>query len=188
MAINNSVNAGQVGFQSQTSSGVWNGRTLTPGTGINITNQDGTGGNPVISASVFPGGSWQFIETKAFSSNQAIFNTSISSFTELCFICCNANVSVSLAIQVSADNGSTLINMFQGGTTSTTAGLTVTFAASFFVELQNFTGTVPKYVMGNCEQTANNTLNAGIASSAQLNWVRLFSGSTLTGDVNVYGR
>lgn len=51
MAINNAVNAKVQGFQSLNSTtGVWNGRTLTPGTGISITNQDGTGGDPVISA------------------------------------------------------------------------------------------------------------------------------------------
>ena len=51
MALGNYVNAGTTGFQSlNASTGVWNGRSLTPGTGISITNQDGTGGNPVISA------------------------------------------------------------------------------------------------------------------------------------------
>jgi len=51
MAVNNAVNATQTGFQSLNSTtGVWNGRTLTAGTGISITNGDGTGGNPVISA------------------------------------------------------------------------------------------------------------------------------------------
>ena len=51
MALNNSVNATEQGFQSlNTTTGIWNGRSLTPGTGIAITNQDGTGGNPVISS------------------------------------------------------------------------------------------------------------------------------------------
>jgi hypothetical protein len=55
MPLNNAVNAQTQGFQSlNTSTGVWNGRTLTPGTGITITNQDGTGGNPTISASSSP--------------------------------------------------------------------------------------------------------------------------------------
>lgn len=52
MAIANSVNASQQGFQSlNTTTGVWNGRTLIAGTGITITNADGTGGDPVISNS-----------------------------------------------------------------------------------------------------------------------------------------
>lgn len=51
MVLGNSVNASQTGFQSLNSAtGVWNGRSLTPGAGISITNQDGTGGNPVITA------------------------------------------------------------------------------------------------------------------------------------------
>ncbi len=50
MAFNNAVNASQSGFQSITTGGVWNGRTLTAGTGISISNGDGTGGNPVITA------------------------------------------------------------------------------------------------------------------------------------------
>ncbi|MFA7192403.1 MAG: hypothetical protein WC089_03850 [Candidatus Paceibacterota bacterium] len=187
MAINNSVNASQTGMQSQTSTGVWNGRTLTAGAGISIADGDGVAGNPTISASVFPGASWQFIETKAFSSNEAIFNTSINSYTELCFISTNANVSVLMSIQVSADNGSTLINMVQGGTTATTKTVSAA-GASFLVRVENFTGTAPKYVLGDNEQAPNSGLNAGVVSSAQLNWIRLFSGNTLTGDVNVYGR
>lgn len=56
MAIANSVDAGTTGFQSLTSGGIWNGRTLTAGSGINITNGDGTAGNPVISATGGSGG------------------------------------------------------------------------------------------------------------------------------------
>lgn len=49
MALNNAVNAKVTGFQSlNAATGVWNGRTLTPGTNISITNQDGTGGDPVF--------------------------------------------------------------------------------------------------------------------------------------------
>lgn len=51
MAIANAVNATQSGFQSLTTGGVWNGRTLTAGTGISISNGDGISGNPTISAS-----------------------------------------------------------------------------------------------------------------------------------------
>ena len=56
MAIANAVDAGTAGFQSLTSGGIWNGRTLTAGAGINITNGDGTAGNPVISATGGSGG------------------------------------------------------------------------------------------------------------------------------------
>lgn len=48
--FNNAVNANQSGFQSLTSGGVWNGRTLTAGAGISISNADGTAGNPTISS------------------------------------------------------------------------------------------------------------------------------------------
>lgn len=65
MALNNAVNATVTGFQSlNTATGVWNGRSLIPGTGISITNQDGTGGNPVISATggINPGAVVQIID------------------------------------------------------------------------------------------------------------------------------
>lgn len=50
MAFNNPVNAKQTAFQSITTTGVWNGRTLTAGSGISISNGDGISANPVISA------------------------------------------------------------------------------------------------------------------------------------------
>lgn len=54
MALNNAVNAQVQGFQSlNTTTGVWTGRTLTPGAGVGITNGNGTGGNPSISSTVF---------------------------------------------------------------------------------------------------------------------------------------
>lgn len=57
MALGNSVNASTTGFQSlNASTGVWNGRNLVAGTGISITNTDGTGGNPTISATGSSGG------------------------------------------------------------------------------------------------------------------------------------
>ncbi len=50
MALTNPVNANVQGFQSvNTTTGVWSGRTLTAGTGISISNGDGTTGNPTIS-------------------------------------------------------------------------------------------------------------------------------------------
>jgi hypothetical protein len=56
MAFNNAVDASESGFQSITTLGVWHGRTLIAGTGISITNGDGTAGNPVISATGGGGG------------------------------------------------------------------------------------------------------------------------------------
>jgi hypothetical protein len=58
MAFSNSVDATQSGFQSITTGGVWNGRTLTAGAGIAIANGDGTAGNPTISATG-AGFAWQ---------------------------------------------------------------------------------------------------------------------------------
>jgi hypothetical protein len=52
MAITNSVNASSQGYQVlNTSTGVWSGRTFTAGTGIAITNGDGTAGNTTIASS-----------------------------------------------------------------------------------------------------------------------------------------
>lgn len=56
MALANAINAIQTGIQSQTSSGVWNGRTITAGTGISVTNGDGISGNPTIAATGSFGG------------------------------------------------------------------------------------------------------------------------------------
>lgn len=54
MPLGNAVNARVQGFQSlNTATGVWTGRSLTAGAGISITNNDGTGGNPVVSATAF---------------------------------------------------------------------------------------------------------------------------------------
>lgn len=50
MATANSINANQAGVQCLTSAGVWNGRTITAGTGISISNGDGVSGNPTITA------------------------------------------------------------------------------------------------------------------------------------------
>jgi hypothetical protein len=58
MVFNNSLNASSSGFQSVTTGGVWNGRTLTAGAGIAIANGDGTAGNPTISVTG-AGFAWQ---------------------------------------------------------------------------------------------------------------------------------
>lgn len=50
MVLANSVDASQSGFQSLTSAGSFNGRTLIAGNGTSITNGDGTAGNPTISS------------------------------------------------------------------------------------------------------------------------------------------
>lgn len=50
MALANSIDANVTGFQSLNAvTGDWNGRTLQAGTGISITNPDGTAGDPSIS-------------------------------------------------------------------------------------------------------------------------------------------
>ena len=54
MAIANAVNAQTAGVQCLTSAGVWNGRTITAGTGISVSNGDGVSGNPTISATSAP--------------------------------------------------------------------------------------------------------------------------------------
>ena len=59
MAFNNAVDATQSGFQSITTAGVWNGRTLTAGAGIAISNGDGIAGNPVISTTGGGTFAWQ---------------------------------------------------------------------------------------------------------------------------------
>lgn len=46
----NSLNISQTGFQSFDGTATFNGRTLTAGTGITITNANGVSGNPLISA------------------------------------------------------------------------------------------------------------------------------------------
>jgi hypothetical protein len=71
MAVANAVNANQAGFQSLTTGGVWNGRTLTAGTGISVTNGDGTGGNPTISATGSVGGLGQVIVYDDFLGNNS---------------------------------------------------------------------------------------------------------------------
>ena len=51
MALTNPVDASTTGFQSlNAATGVWNGRTLTAGAGISISNGSGTGGNPTITS------------------------------------------------------------------------------------------------------------------------------------------
>jgi len=65
MTFNNAVDATQTGFQSITAGGVWNGRTLTAGTGINITNGDGTAGSPTITNT----GVTTFTNTTAWTPN-----------------------------------------------------------------------------------------------------------------------
>jgi hypothetical protein len=56
MALSNAVNAQTAGVQCLTSAGVWNGRTITAGTGISVSNGDGVSGNPTISATGSSGG------------------------------------------------------------------------------------------------------------------------------------
>jgi hypothetical protein len=48
MILANSLDASASGYQSQTSTGVWNGRTFQATGGITLINPDGTGGNTTI--------------------------------------------------------------------------------------------------------------------------------------------
>lgn len=50
MATNNGINLNQAGIAVYDGAGNFNGRTLTAGSGINITNPDGIAGNPTISS------------------------------------------------------------------------------------------------------------------------------------------
>lgn len=51
MALGNPVDAAVTGFQSlNAATGAWNGRTLTAGAGISISNGTGTAGNPTITS------------------------------------------------------------------------------------------------------------------------------------------
>jgi len=72
MAFNNAVDANQTGFQSLNSSGVWNGRTLTAGANINITNGDGTAGDPTISVTGVTTFTWN--TTSANVANMSVNN------------------------------------------------------------------------------------------------------------------
>ena len=51
MTTNNSANQSSTGLQSLTSGGVFNGRTITAGTGISVTDGDGIAANPTVSLS-----------------------------------------------------------------------------------------------------------------------------------------
>lgn len=52
MALTNSINASSQGYQVlNTSTGAWNGRTFQAGTGITLTNADGTAGNTTLASS-----------------------------------------------------------------------------------------------------------------------------------------
>lgn len=48
MGFNNPVNASESGFQTIDTSGNWHGRAITGGTGVLITNGNGSSGNPLI--------------------------------------------------------------------------------------------------------------------------------------------
>lgn len=50
MATNNAINLNAAGMVAYDGAGTFSGRTLTAGTGVSITNGNGTGGNPTISA------------------------------------------------------------------------------------------------------------------------------------------
>ncbi len=159
--------------------------------------------NGFVSSTVSPGGgSWTFIETKtAAASTSLTFNTSLSNYTELMFTYSGIGSSavVSILMNVSADNGSTLISGTNnsGGAYSGTEFLAIKTASvptgSGKLNIQNLTGTTFRIAQGNilsdAASTATNEVYNVIGSSAQLNWIKFYPPSgTFTGSINVYGR
>lgn len=104
MAFNNAVNANQTGFQSLTSGGVWNGRTLTAGAGISIANGDGTAGNPTISA---PGGGITWNTTAISIANLTVDNG---------YFCISPGGALTLGLPAVSVLGDTLIVSLDGAT------------------------------------------------------------------------
>lgn len=117
MAFNNAVNAKTAGFQSLTSAGVWNGRTLTAGTGISITNGDGIGGDPVISAlgGIIPTLTYLSTQTAASSASLSFDNTIITStYSQYLFVLkviALATSAADLQFELSTDNLNTFTSL-----------------------------------------------------------------------------
>lgn len=204
MAFNNAVDATQTGFQSLTSAGVWQGRTLTAGTGISISNGDGIAGNPQISSTSSGTAAWTFIETRTMSAGFQDFNTSISTYTELMFVLDQVVVNPqAIQIRCSTDNGGTfqvlnggLYNSGASYNTTSTASLTGGGAFNLLGEIrvQNITGTQKKPLHSFISNTGNGIVITGqfvSASSAQFNLIRLQcagGGNFGGGNIIVYGR
>jgi len=110
MAFNNAVNASTSGFQSLSSSGQWNGRSLVAGSGISITNADGTAGNPTISYTGSAVQTFTFISTLTASTSANLTFTSIANTYKAYRFTLNNLVfsaSPTLNVSLSVDNFST---------------------------------------------------------------------------------
>lgn len=150
MAFNNAVNATQSGFQSITSGGVWNGRTLTAGGGISISNGDGTAGNPTISA---PGSvTWV---TTAVNVAPMVVGTG--------YFCIAAGGALTLALPAAPTLGDTLKVSLDGATS-----WQITQSAGQQIRLGSSTTTVG--VTGSLTSTAQGDSIEFVARTANL-WV-----------------
>ena len=125
MAFNNSINSNLTGFQSLTSAGVWNGRTLTGGTGISITNGDGTGGNPTI-AVIGSGLAW--VTTTANVANMSVSTG---------YFCISAGGALTLGLPTTSVLGDTIRVSLDGATS-----WQITQAAGQQIRLGNTTTTL----------------------------------------------
>lgn len=180
MALGNAVDASVQGFQSlDTTTGIWTGRSLTAGTNVNITNNDGTGGNPVIS-STSPGGASAFFANlsaslvnatgAAVSVNPVIFDEEIYDL--------GAEYNPATGVFTSTAGG---IYIFQGGM-SFTGGVPATHPQVAFeitaggVQFQGFNQ--------NYANITDNNTNLDINTNIQ---VRLTAGQTATVSVEVTG-
>lgn len=159
MAITNAVNASIQGFQSlNTTTGVWNGRTLTAGTGVTISNGDGTGGNPTISAT---GGGLTWNSVTGSSQAAAVDNG---------YYCSNGGlVTVTLPTTAAAGTALGVMNLGAGNTKiqyttgqSLRIGNTTTTAT---------TGSLTSTALGDCIiLLCTNANSTWTAISVQGNW------------------
>lgn len=152
MALANSVNAQTAGVQCLTSAGVWNGRTITAGTGISVANGDGVSGNPTISATGMTGG----------SSNVVIYDD---------FICSNSSSSSPLFSEIGwvIANGSSANSVAIGTPTADHPGVVQTTcnsgssAASGIIVGQGHTSIVSRgIILGGGEITYSTVINLSV--------------------------
>lgn len=131
MALANNVNATDQGFQSvNTTTGEWNGRTLTAGTGISIADGDGISGNPVISWTGTPQEVWIDISgTAPLTENTNYFVTGASTLTLPAGVSQGAKIQIIVAtassVVITANTGQVIQLSSQssssGGTMTNTA-------------------------------------------------------------------
>jgi len=71
MATGNAINANATGYQAYDGAGTFTGRTFQAGTGISLTNANGTGGNTTITAT---GGGLTWTDVTGASQSMAVNN------------------------------------------------------------------------------------------------------------------